>query len=63
MACAEWNEDINEHTRNERMGTVSVVFANSIFFSRSILAIQHPTTVKRHRSLILLNGKKERIKK
>jgi len=63
--CAEWNDDSKEHRRNERIGNVSAVFVNSIFFSWNMLAIQHPIIVKRHRSLMIsaLKGKKERTKK
>ena len=56
---------MDEHTRNERMGTFREVLTNSTLFSDTMFATQHPIAVKRHTYLMTSapKGKNERKKK
>ncbi|OHC00481.1 MAG: hypothetical protein A3G70_02025 [Planctomycetes bacterium RIFCSPLOWO2_12_FULL_39_13] len=65
MILVEWKEANNEHTRNKKIGILSVVLANRILFSDIASMIQQLITIKRQRDLTMsaLNGKNESMKK
>jgi hypothetical protein len=65
LAYSEWREEMDEHTRNERMGKFREVLTNSTLFSDTMFATQHPIATKRHTYLMTSapKGKNERKKK